>query len=53
MTPVPRRLADITRAKKELGFVSQVGLDEGLRKLDAWRREAMAEIGGGEAVVTR
>jgi UDP-glucose 4-epimerase len=53
VNPVPRRLADTSRAKKELGFVSQVGLEQGLRKLDAWRREAMAEIGGGEAVAAR
>ena len=47
VNPVPRRLADTTRAKRELGFVSQVGLEEGLKKLDAWRREALVEIGGG------
>jgi UDP-glucose 4-epimerase len=50
VNPVPRRLADISRAKKDLGFVTQVGLDEGLRKLYAWRREALVEINGAEAV---
>jgi UDP-glucose 4-epimerase len=47
---VPRRLAEISRAKRDLGFGSQVGLDDGLRKLDAWRREALVEINGGEVV---
>jgi UDP-glucose 4-epimerase len=51
VNPVPRRLADTRRARKELGFVSQVRLEDGLRKLDAWRREALVDINGGEAVV--
>jgi UDP-glucose 4-epimerase len=46
VNPVPRRLADTSRAKRDIGFVSQVGLEEGLKKLDAWRREAMVEIAG-------
>jgi UDP-glucose 4-epimerase len=50
VNPVPRRLADPSRAKKDLGFMAQVGLEEGLKKLDAWRREALVEIAGGEAV---
>jgi UDP-glucose 4-epimerase len=50
VNPVPRRLADTGRAKRDLGFVSQVGLEDGLRKLDAWRREALVTVGGGEAV---
>jgi len=50
VNPVPRRLADTSRAKKDLGFMAQVGLEEGLKKLDAWRREALVEIAGGEAV---
>jgi UDP-glucose 4-epimerase len=44
VNPVPRRLADTSRAKKDLGFVSQVGLEEGLKKLDKWRREELAVI---------
>ena len=44
VNPVPRRLADTARAKKDLGFVSQVGLEEGLKKLDKWRREELAVI---------
>ena len=56
VNPVPRRLADTSRAKRDIGFVSQVGLEEGLKKLDAWRREAMVEIAGGakpEVAVSR
>jgi len=44
VNPVPRRLADTARAKRDLGFVSQVGLEEGLKKLDAWRREELVAI---------
>lgn len=39
---VPRRLADIRRAEKELGFRAEIGLNEGLARLDAWRREVLA-----------
>jgi UDP-glucose 4-epimerase len=35
---VPRRLADTRRAAEQLGFRSQISLDEGLRKLVAWWR---------------
>jgi UDP-glucose 4-epimerase len=38
VNPVPRRLADTTRAREGIGFVAKVGLDEGLRRLAAWRR---------------
>jgi UDP-glucose 4-epimerase len=44
VNPVPRRLADTSRAKMDLGFVSQVGLEEGLKKLDKWRREELVAI---------
>ncbi len=37
--PVPRRLADTSRARRDLGFVSQVSLEEGLRRLCAWRQQ--------------
>lgn len=33
---VPRRLADIAKARDMLGFEAQIGLDEGLEKLVAW-----------------
>lgn len=36
VNPVPRRLADISAAREKLGFVAQVGLEEGLRDLVAW-----------------
>jgi UDP-glucose 4-epimerase len=38
VNPVPRRLADTERARKELSFVADVSLEEGLRRLIAWRR---------------
>ena len=36
VNPVPRRLADTTKARKMLGFESQVSLSEGLRHLVQW-----------------
>jgi UDP-glucose 4-epimerase len=39
VNPVPRRLADVTRAKQLLGFEAQVPLEAGLRQLVAWWRE--------------
>jgi len=38
VNPVPRRLADTTLARKELGFTAEVSLEEGLRRLADWRR---------------
>lgn len=43
VNPVPRRLADITRARDLLGFEAKVGLDEGLRDLVAWWRSVRAD----------
>jgi UDP-glucose 4-epimerase len=43
VNPVPRRLADITRARDLLGFEAKVGLDEGLRDLVDWWRSVRAE----------
>jgi UDP-glucose 4-epimerase len=43
VNPVPRRLADIRRARDELGFVADVPLEEGLRRLRAWYRDAVAK----------
>jgi UDP-glucose 4-epimerase len=34
--PVPRRLADVSRAKAMLGFEARVPLEEGLRRLVSW-----------------
>jgi UDP-glucose 4-epimerase len=36
VNPVPRRLADIRKAERLLGFKAQVGLEEGLVKLVDW-----------------
>lgn len=41
VNPVPRRLADIRKAEQRLGFRAQVGLEEGLRRLLAWRRDVV------------
>jgi UDP-glucose 4-epimerase len=43
VNPVPRRLADTTRARQELGFVAEVPLVEGLRRLAAWRTTCRSE----------
>lgn len=40
---VRRRLADIERAEKLLGFRAQVGLEEGLERLVAWLRTQKAK----------
>jgi UDP-glucose 4-epimerase len=42
INPVPRRLADVIRAEKKLGFTTQVGLEEGLRKLVEWRKQVIS-----------
>ncbi len=47
VNPVPRRLADTTRARRELGFIAEVPLEEGLRRLVTWRHEM---VSGREAV---
>ena len=39
---VPRRLADTRRARDEIGFVAEVPLEDGLRRLAAWRKETLA-----------
>ena len=50
VNPVPRRLADVARARRELGFVTEVELEEGLRRLDSWRRDVLRK---GEEAVAR
>jgi len=40
---VPRRLADIMAAERDLGFRAQVDLNEGLRRLIAWRKQSLTE----------
>jgi UDP-glucose 4-epimerase len=39
VNPVPRRLADTSKASRLLGFEAQVGLQEGLRRLVEWWRQ--------------
>lgn len=38
---VPRRLADIQKARKHLGFVAEVSLQDGLSRLVAWWRSTL------------
>lgn len=38
-----RRLADITRARNELGFVAEVPLQDGLRHLQEWRGKVLSD----------
>jgi UDP-glucose 4-epimerase len=42
INPVPRRLADISKAEKQLGFLASVGLEEGLRMLVEWRKQVIS-----------
>jgi UDP-glucose 4-epimerase len=43
-TPVFRRLAEVSRAERMLGFKTQVSLEEGLRRLvEWWSRECASE----------
>lgn len=41
VNPVPRRLADTAKAEEMLGFKARVTVEEGLKKLVAWRKEAL------------
>ena len=42
VNPVPRRLADTSKAADMLGFRAKVNVEDGLRKLIAWRKEVLA-----------
>lgn len=42
INPVPCRLADTTKAAEQIGFRAQVGLEDGLRRLVQWRKDAIA-----------
>jgi UDP-glucose 4-epimerase len=41
VNPVPRRLADTTRAREEIGFDARTALPEGLKELAAWREAVL------------
>ena len=41
VNPVPRRLADTQKAENLLGFKAKVTLEEGVRRLIAWRNEIL------------
>jgi UDP-glucose 4-epimerase len=44
-TPVWRRLADVSKAKRQIGFTAKVSLEEGLRQLvEWWSRETNTPI---------
>jgi UDP-glucose 4-epimerase len=36
VNPVPRRLADVSKARQLLGFQATVSIEEGVRRLVAW-----------------
>jgi nucleoside-diphosphate-sugar epimerase len=42
VNPVPRRLADVSKARRLLGFETRVPLEDGLRRLVAWSQETRA-----------
>jgi UDP-glucose 4-epimerase len=48
---VVRRLADTSAARRDLGFESTIGLDEGLRLLVDWWRPLREEIAAGRKAV--
>ena len=47
---VARRLADVSAARRDLGWESKIGLEEGLRELVEWWRPLRDEIAAGRAV---
>jgi UDP-glucose 4-epimerase len=49
LTAVPRRVADVRKAKARLGFKAEIGLDEGLRRLWLWWRKEQQRAGAGVA----
>jgi UDP-glucose 4-epimerase len=49
VNPVPRRLADTTRAREELGFNAEIPLADGLRRLIAWREESVRNLPAASA----
>ncbi len=47
VNPVPRRLADIRKAKNLLKFKAKVNVEEGLRRLLEWRKGVLAAKNAG------
>ncbi|WP_431841514.1 SDR family NAD(P)-dependent oxidoreductase [Calidifontibacter indicus] len=47
---VVRRLADTSAAERDLGFRTEIGLQEGLRQLVEWWQPLRAEISAGRSV---
>jgi UDP-glucose 4-epimerase len=46
--PVRRRLADVSKARRQIGFTARVSLEEGLRRLvEWWLRETRTPIDAG------
>ncbi len=43
VNPVPRRLADVEAARRDLGFSAHVDLQEGLSRLVAWRKRELSD----------
>lgn len=50
---VPRRLADTAAARRDLGFVAEVGLEQGLRELVDWWRPRRADVAAGRTSAGR
>jgi len=50
---VARRLADTSAAERDLGFVSTIGLEEGLRRLVAWWAPLRADVAAERTEVVR
>jgi len=48
---VTRRLADISAARNDLGFVAEVSLEDGLRELVEWWQPLRDEIAAGRTLV--
>jgi len=42
INPVPRRLADVSKAEMMLGFRTRVELEDGLRRLVEWRKDIIS-----------
>ena len=45
VNPVPRRLAEVKRAERDIGFKSSITLEEGLKKLASWRLDELHAAG--------